>query len=86
MMCIMEVNVGNLALGNINKQGTEVNYRFSNTGPPIYIHTYCIAGNFRIFADGQSAKFSRFNFRRRAPSCPLYTVQSYLFRGSNFRG
>ena len=39
-----------------------------------------------IFAEGQSSKFSRFNFRGCAHSCSLYTVQLCLFRGSNFRG
>ena len=39
-----------------------------------------------IFAEGQSSKFSQFNFRGCARSCSLYTVQSCLFRGSNFRG
>jgi hypothetical protein len=49
------------------------------------IHT-CIlySGKFswgEIFADGQSSKFSRFDFRGRVRLC---TVQLYLFRGSNF--
>jgi hypothetical protein len=37
-----------------------------------------------IFADGQSSKFSRFNFHGCERSCPLYTVQSYFFAGLIF--
>ena len=39
-----------------------------------------------IFVEGQSSKFSWFNFRGCTHLCSLYTVQSCLFRGSNFRG
>jgi hypothetical protein len=39
-----------------------------------------------IFADGQSLTLLRFNFRGCVRSCPLYTEQLYLFRGSNFCG
>ena len=37
-----------------------------------------------IFADGQSLPFHGFNFRRRAHSRPLCTVQLSLFHGFNF--
>jgi hypothetical protein len=66
------------------------NTRIDSDPVCVYLHVHVpYSGKFSwgpIFADGQSPKFSRFNFRGCGQSCPLYTVQSYLFRKSNFRG
>jgi hypothetical protein len=61
----------------------------------IHIHDvhYRIAGNFRGVQFSQMANLQSFRsliFTDALRSCPfymyMYTAQSYLFRGSNFRG